>query len=84
MNKKAIITASIILSIYLLLLIAIFANKNMYNAVVAGSIGICAGVFIAVAGFIISLFKQAKQLGLGIIIGGSLIAIIGIGLCSTT
>lgn len=66
MNKTTTITAVIILCVYLLLLVSIFWNKNMYNAVIAGSLGTCAGVFMVITGFIISLIKKSKYLGLAL------------------
>lgn len=84
MKKVTTITSVVIVGLYLILLMAIFWEKNMYSKVIAGSFGVLAGLFLIIGGFIISLFKKAKDFGLGVMIAGTLIEIIGIGVCSTT
>lgn len=81
MNNRSSKTILIALGLYILFLaVVFFFDRNNFDG--AGLLGFLGGICLFVMGLIISLYKNVRDIGRGLMIASLIIAFIGFGVCS--
>lgn len=83
MNNRSSKTILIVLGLYILFMtIVFFFDRNNLDG--TGFLGFLGGIWLFIIGLIISLYKNFRDIGRGLMIVSLIIGIIGFGVCSAT